>query len=73
MPVQPGEPGVDGRVHVFAIASNGTQPDLGFEATVGDDVTGTAGEALEVTSRPSPRRMPPLTRRSCACSGATAP
>ncbi|WP_240037276.1 GH92 family glycosyl hydrolase [Orlajensenia leifsoniae] len=49
MPVQPGEPGVTGRVHVFAIASNGAQPDLDFEATVGDDVTGTAGEALEAT------------------------
>jgi predicted alpha-1,2-mannosidase len=47
MPVQPGEPGVTGRVHVFAIATNGVQPDLGFEATAGADVTGTAGEALD--------------------------
>ncbi|WP_022891305.1 GH92 family glycosyl hydrolase [Agromyces subbeticus] len=49
MPVQPGAPGVEGRVHVFAIASNGTQPDLGFEATAGEDITGTAGEPLEAT------------------------
>ncbi|MFB6612034.1 GH92 family glycosyl hydrolase [Agromyces sp. NPDC056379] len=49
MPVQPGEPGVEGRVHVFAIASDGaTPPSLDFEATAGADVTGIAGEELAV-------------------------
>ena len=48
MPVQEGEPGVTGRVHVFAIASNGITTDLGFEATVGSDVNGVSGEELAV-------------------------
>jgi len=47
MPTQPGEPGVEGRVHVFAIASDGTRADASFTATAGDDVTATAGDTVE--------------------------
>lgn len=47
MPDQPGEPSETGRVHVFAIASDGELPvDTSFTATAGADVTGTAGEPL---------------------------
>jgi predicted alpha-1,2-mannosidase len=48
LPVQPGEPGVTGRVHIFAIASNGEQPDLTFEATGGESFDATAGKAVTV-------------------------
>ena len=49
MPVQPGDPGVEGRVHVFSIASNGvTPPSLEFTATVGADVQGLVGDELAV-------------------------
>jgi predicted alpha-1,2-mannosidase len=47
LPVQPGEPGVTGRVHIFAIASNGVVPDLSFSATAGADISGLTGEAIE--------------------------
>jgi LPXTG-motif cell wall-anchored protein len=46
MPMQPGEPGVEGRVHVFAIASDGVRADLGFTATAGDDITSVVGSEL---------------------------
>jgi predicted alpha-1,2-mannosidase len=47
MPTQPGEPGVEGRVHVFAIASDGKRADASFTATAGGDVTATAGETVD--------------------------
>jgi predicted alpha-1,2-mannosidase len=47
LPVQPGEPGTTGRVHIFAIASNGVVPDLSFTATAGADLSGLAGEAIQ--------------------------
>lgn len=49
LPVQEGDPGVTGRVHVFAIASDGVTPDLTFEATVGDDIESIAGESVSAT------------------------
>ncbi|MCS4276528.1 putative alpha-1,2-mannosidase [Mycetocola sp. BIGb0189] len=44
LPVQPGQPGVEGRVHVFAIASNGVAADTAFTATAGKDIAVVAGE-----------------------------
>ncbi len=46
LPLQPGEGGVTGRVHIFAIASDGVQADLGYTTAVGKDVAGTAGEPV---------------------------
>ncbi|WP_022883438.1 GH92 family glycosyl hydrolase [Glaciibacter superstes] len=49
LPVQEGDPGATGRVHVFAIASDGVNPDLTFEAAVGDDIESIAGESVSAT------------------------
>ena len=48
LPVQPGEPGVTGRVHIFAIASNGEQPDLTFTAVPADSFEATATKPVTV-------------------------
>jgi predicted alpha-1,2-mannosidase len=63
MPVQPGEPGVEGRVHVFAIASDGVRTDLAFTATVGADFGSVAGTSVtadlaEVTMADASAPMP---------------
>jgi len=47
LPTQPGEPGVEGRVHIFAIASDGVRANLGFEAEAGADFGSTAGESVD--------------------------
>lgn len=49
LPQQPGEPGVTGRVHIFAIADNGTHADESFSATVGPDFSATTDEAVTQT------------------------
>ena len=46
LPDQEGEPGVTGRVHIFAIATNGVESDLDFTVEAGDDFTATAGESV---------------------------
>ncbi|WP_252727964.1 GH92 family glycosyl hydrolase [Curtobacterium salicis] len=47
LPVQTGAPSNAGRIHVFAIATNGTRiPTTALDATAGDTLTGTAGEEV---------------------------
>ncbi len=66
MPTQPGEPGVTGRVHVFAMASNGAVTDNAFEAAAGTDVTATAGQRLDTVlatiQKAAPASADPIAR-----------
>ncbi len=49
LPTQAGDPGVAGRIHVFAIASDGTPPNTSFSATAGPDISTVAYQAVRPT------------------------